>query len=185
VARGCSPKISPVSVYRFASICRSPGNELKAPFGELVVSGSRQMAARADCGRTFARSHGHFDALQVGTETGVLIYKTSELVAGYLPSRAAAQLNFAAPKSPLRERLQQQRTGSPSLSEKRVPPLITDRFGSPRNEAQKNQADPASSESDQNWGALRGALLGRSGGRDPRSPTAQGQCSPSNRAVQR
>jgi hypothetical protein len=37
------------------------GNELKAPFGELVVTGRRQVAARADCGRTFARSHGHFD----------------------------------------------------------------------------------------------------------------------------
>ena len=42
--------------------------ELKAPFGELVVTGRRQMAARADCGRTVARSHGHFDALLVGTE---------------------------------------------------------------------------------------------------------------------
>jgi len=39
------------------------------------------MAARADCGRTFARSHDHFDALLVGTETGVLIDKTSEMMA--------------------------------------------------------------------------------------------------------
>ena len=39
------------------------GNELKAPFGELVVTGRRQMAARADCGRTLSRSHGYFDAL--------------------------------------------------------------------------------------------------------------------------
>ncbi len=37
------------------------GNELKAPFGELVVAGRRQMAARADWGRTLARSDGHFD----------------------------------------------------------------------------------------------------------------------------
>jgi hypothetical protein len=36
------------------------------------------MAARADCGRTFARSHDHLDALLVGTETGVLINKTSK-----------------------------------------------------------------------------------------------------------
>ena len=31
------------------------GDELKAPLGELVVTGRRQMAARADCGRTLAR----------------------------------------------------------------------------------------------------------------------------------
>jgi hypothetical protein len=57
------------------------GNELKAPFGELVVSRRRQMAARADCGRTLARSHGHFDTLLVGTEVGVLVDKTSETLA--------------------------------------------------------------------------------------------------------
>ena len=57
------------------------GNELKAPFGELVVTGRRQMAARADCGRTPARSHGHFDTLLVGTEVGVLVDKTSETMA--------------------------------------------------------------------------------------------------------
>ena len=42
------------------------GNELKAPFGELIVTGRRQMAARADCGRTLARSNGHSDTLLVG-----------------------------------------------------------------------------------------------------------------------
>src|SRR5437899_706302 len=57
------------------------GNELKAPFGEVVVTGRRQMAARADCGRTLARSHGHFDTLLVGTEVGVLVDKTSETMA--------------------------------------------------------------------------------------------------------
>ena len=61
---------------------KSPqGNELKAPFGELVVTGRRLMAARADCGRTLARSHGHFDALLVGTEVGVLVDKSSETMA--------------------------------------------------------------------------------------------------------
>jgi hypothetical protein len=39
------------------------------------------MAARADCGRTFARSQDHFDALLVGTETGALIDKTFEMMA--------------------------------------------------------------------------------------------------------
>src|SRR5262244_233036 len=53
-------------------------NEFKTSFRELVVAGCRQMAARADCGRTFARSQDHFDALLVGTETGVLIDKTSK-----------------------------------------------------------------------------------------------------------
>lgn len=38
-------------------------NELKASFRELVVPGRRQMAARADCGRTLARSQDNFDAL--------------------------------------------------------------------------------------------------------------------------
>jgi hypothetical protein len=39
------------------------------------------MAAREGCCRTFARSHNYFDALLVGTETGVLIDKTSETMA--------------------------------------------------------------------------------------------------------
>jgi hypothetical protein len=51
------------------------------PFGELVVTGRRQMTARTDCGRTLARSHGHFDTLLVGTEVGVLVDKTSEAMA--------------------------------------------------------------------------------------------------------
>jgi hypothetical protein len=57
------------------------GNELKAPFGELVVTGRRQMAPRADCGRTLARSHDHFDTLLVGTEVGVVVDKTSGAMA--------------------------------------------------------------------------------------------------------
>jgi hypothetical protein len=61
---------------------KSPqGDERKAPFGELVVTGRRQMATRADCGRTLARSYGHFDALFVGTEVGVLVHKTPEAIA--------------------------------------------------------------------------------------------------------
>src|SRR5262245_32130353 len=39
------------------------------------------MEARADRGRTFAWSQDHFDAPLVGTETGVLIDKTSEVMA--------------------------------------------------------------------------------------------------------
>ena len=56
-------------------------NELKAPFGELAVTGCRQMAARADCGRTLAGSDGHFDALLVVNEAGALVDKTSETMA--------------------------------------------------------------------------------------------------------
>jgi len=59
----------------------SRGNELKAPSGELVVTGCRQMAARADCGRTLAGLHGRFDTLLVGAEVGALIDKTSETMA--------------------------------------------------------------------------------------------------------
>jgi len=56
-------------------------NKLKATFAELVVTGRRQMASRANCGRPLARSHGHFDALLVGTEVGVLVDKTSDTMA--------------------------------------------------------------------------------------------------------
>src|SRR6516164_5680284 len=70
------------AAWRTAGRRESPErNEFKPPFRELVVAGCRQMAARADCGRTFARSQDHFDALLVGTETGVLIDKTSEMMA--------------------------------------------------------------------------------------------------------
>jgi hypothetical protein len=47
----------------------------------LIIAARRLMAARADCGRTLARSHDDFDALLVGTEVGVLVDKTPETVA--------------------------------------------------------------------------------------------------------
>jgi hypothetical protein len=56
-------------------------DELKASLGELVITGRRQMAMRANCGRTFAWSHGHFNALLVGTEVGSLVDKTPERMA--------------------------------------------------------------------------------------------------------
>jgi hypothetical protein len=68
-------------VYRRKTRNPHKGNELKAPFDEVVVTGRRQMAARADCGRTLARPHGHFDALLVGTEVGVLVDKAPETMA--------------------------------------------------------------------------------------------------------
>jgi hypothetical protein len=66
-------------VYRRKT--RNPARGMKAPFGELVVTGRREMAAPADCGRTLARPYGHFDALLVGAEVGVLVHKTAETVA--------------------------------------------------------------------------------------------------------
>jgi hypothetical protein len=39
------------------------------------------MAARADCDRTLERPYGHFDALLVGTEVGLLVDKTPETMA--------------------------------------------------------------------------------------------------------
>src|SRR6478672_959441 len=45
------------------------------------VKSGRQVAARADCGRTLARLHGDFDTLLVGAEVGVLVDKTSETMA--------------------------------------------------------------------------------------------------------
>ena len=56
-------------------------NEFKSPFGELIISARRLMAARADGGRTLAWSHGYFYAFLVGTEVGVLVGKTSETMA--------------------------------------------------------------------------------------------------------
>jgi hypothetical protein len=67
-------------VYRRKT--RKPqGNELKASFGELVITRRREMAARTDCGRTLAWSYGHFDALPVGTEAGVLVDRAPEAMA--------------------------------------------------------------------------------------------------------
>src|SRR5947209_5410909 len=68
-------------VYRRKTRNPHSGMNSKAPFGELVVPGRRQMAARADCGRTRAGSYGHFNALLIGTEVGVLVDKTPERMA--------------------------------------------------------------------------------------------------------
>jgi len=57
------------------------GDELETPLPELIVTGRRQMAARADCDGTLARSYGHLDALLVGTEVGLLVDKTPETMA--------------------------------------------------------------------------------------------------------
>src|SRR5262249_54313817 len=73
---------------------KSPqGNELKAPFSELIVAGRRLMAARADRGRALARPHGDFDALVVRTEPGAMIDKSPKAMAAVCSeNRLAARL---------------------------------------------------------------------------------------------
>jgi hypothetical protein len=56
-------------------------NELETALGELIVSGGRLMAARTNRRRTFARTHGDFDALVIGTETGLLINESRKVAA--------------------------------------------------------------------------------------------------------
>jgi hypothetical protein len=56
-------------------------DELKTPLGELIETWRREVATRAQRGRTFARSQDHFDTFLVVTEPGVLIDKTSETMA--------------------------------------------------------------------------------------------------------
>jgi hypothetical protein len=56
-------------------------NELETAPGELIVSGGRLMAARTNRRRTFARTHGDFDALVIGTETGLLLNESRKVVA--------------------------------------------------------------------------------------------------------
>jgi len=62
-------------------ICLSPGSLQYRPQKYRGPGAVAQMAARTDCGRTLARSHGDFDALLVGTEVGVLVDKTPETMA--------------------------------------------------------------------------------------------------------
>ena len=62
----------------FALLFRSSTTPLEISF---CARKCREMAARADCCRTSARSHSDFDALLVGTEVGVLVDKTSETMA--------------------------------------------------------------------------------------------------------
>jgi hypothetical protein len=59
-------------------------NELKAPFGKLVVA--RLMAAAADRGRTLARPDRDLDTLVVRTECGPMINKSPKTMAPVLES---------------------------------------------------------------------------------------------------
>jgi hypothetical protein len=57
------------------------GNELKVPFGELIVTRCRLMTARTDCGGALTRPHRNLDTLVVWTEAGVMVDKAAEAVA--------------------------------------------------------------------------------------------------------
>jgi hypothetical protein len=57
------------------------GNELKAAFGELVVTRRTLMAPRTDCGRALAWPYRDLDTPFVWTEPGVLVDKSLEAVA--------------------------------------------------------------------------------------------------------
>ena len=56
-------------------------DELKAPFGELVVAARRLIAARTDRLGTLARPNATLDTLLVGAEAGVLIDESPEVMA--------------------------------------------------------------------------------------------------------
>src|SRR5690349_1810743 len=56
------------------------GNELKALFPELVVTGRGPMAARTDGGGALAWPHCDLDALAVGTEASPMIDKSPEVM---------------------------------------------------------------------------------------------------------
>src|SRR5258708_6824228 len=56
-------------------------NKLETPFGELIISGGGLMAARTKRLGALARTHGDFNALVIGTETGLLINESRKAVA--------------------------------------------------------------------------------------------------------
>jgi hypothetical protein len=51
------------------------------PFRELIVAGRRLMATGTNRCRTFARTHGDFDAFVIGTEAGMLVNEAPEMMA--------------------------------------------------------------------------------------------------------
>jgi hypothetical protein len=56
-------------------------DELEAPLRELIVAGRGLMTAGADGGGTLARPHGDFNALVVGSESGLVVDESPEAVA--------------------------------------------------------------------------------------------------------
>jgi hypothetical protein len=56
-------------------------DELETPFGKLVIAGRRLVASRTNGRRGLARAHGDFDALVIGTEAGMPVDETPEMMA--------------------------------------------------------------------------------------------------------
>ncbi len=56
-------------------------DEVVTPFGELIITRRRLMATGTNCRRTFPRTHGDFDPLVIGTEAGMLVNETPEMMA--------------------------------------------------------------------------------------------------------
>ena len=57
------------------------GDEVVTPFRELIITRRRLMAAGTNRRRTLARTHGDFDAFVIGTEAGMLVNETPEMMA--------------------------------------------------------------------------------------------------------
>jgi len=55
-------------------------DELETPFGELIVTGRRLMAARTNRRRTLARPHGNLNTLVIGTEASLLVNESRKAV---------------------------------------------------------------------------------------------------------
>jgi hypothetical protein len=55
-------------------------DEVVTPFRELIVTGCWLMATGTNRRRTFARSHGDFDAFVIGTEAGMLVNEPPEMM---------------------------------------------------------------------------------------------------------
>jgi len=56
-------------------------NELETALGEMIVSWPGLMAARTNGLRTFAQTHGDFDAPVVGAEPGLVVDEAGKAVA--------------------------------------------------------------------------------------------------------
>jgi hypothetical protein len=56
-------------------------DELETPFGELVITGRWLVATRTNRRRTSARTHCDLDTPVIGTEAGLLINETPEMMA--------------------------------------------------------------------------------------------------------
>ena len=56
-------------------------DEVVTPFRELIITGRRLMATGTNRCRTFARTHGDFDAFVIGAEDGMLVNETPEMMA--------------------------------------------------------------------------------------------------------